>query len=189
MTGTLKKMDTKSAHRHRGGIYYPDAHVASSLEENHMGSRSIYNRWNKVHLEAEYLREYFVNEAVTPAGKTAVEQNFLHLKCFETTFVPLLRNRYQIDAPAIMHFFRDRFICQQSPSTKKYGTPMLLENLVRQASQTHVTLASLNSNNPLALDDLKMDEVCSRMHWYDVTKEYLQMVQALQTLSSAPRSH
>jgi len=72
-----------------------------------------------------------VNEAVTPAQKVNVpEADFLTKKVFDNQFSKEMTKKYLMEAPAITHFFRDRFICKQS-TTQKYG----MRNLVDQAAK------------------------------------------------------
>ena len=96
-----------------------------------MHARSIFNKWNLCLLEARCLRDFYVNEAVTPAQKVNVpEADFLTKKVFDNQFSKEMTKKYLMEAPAITHFFRDRFICKQS-TTQKYG----MRNLVDQAAK------------------------------------------------------
>ena len=53
-------------------------------EKNHMKARGIFNKWNLSLLEARCLRDFYVNETVTPTQKVNVpEADFLVQKVFE----------------------------------------------------------------------------------------------------------
>ena len=78
-------------------------------------SNSLVNSWNKVLLEAKCLRDFFVDEAVIPTHKILTQDpDFLSCKIYETSFMKMMSEKYQMDCPMIIQFFRDRFITQQS---------------------------------------------------------------------------
>lgn len=140
-------------------------------DENNMISQSINNRWNRVLLETKCLRNYFVDEAVVPSKKvTAADQNFLNNKMFEGHFLSMMKDRYGVETPAILHFFRDRFICCQCSVNKKFGQNMTEELGEKSQLRDAIHIHTFNLNLEVMLEDLGHQKP---------SKEYMSMLKSL----------
>ena len=174
-----------------------------SEDENNMISQSINNRWNRVLLETKCLRNYFVDEAVVPSKKvTAADQNFLNKKMFEGHFLSMMKERYGVETPAILHFFRDRFICCQYAAKNgeniekkeevwKFGQSLeehfekitATDASEQQSPAVHQLAASL-SNNVKHFNNSNLESMHEDLGQQAPTKEYMSMLKCLQALST-----
>lgn len=90
--------------------------------ENHGKSRDIKNPWNCFLMEVKLILDYYIKEVISTSSRSQqTDPNFFNFIQFQSRFMPIVEEKYKISAPAIMNFFRHRFIVTEMKPENQYG--------------------------------------------------------------------
>ena len=85
----------------------------SPFESISLTESKVMTPFNKFLMEVQFLRDYFVKEVVMQKSKSSKEvlhhnQEFLTLKTYEKSFLALFEQKFGIESPTIIYFFRSK---------------------------------------------------------------------------------
>ena len=176
-----------------GGLSARQWNSGQQGQEDFQTAKKISNSWNKVLFETQLLRNYFVDEAVLPRNSVA-SQTFLNLKMFEHKFANTVMEKFgggpaeqTLRSPAIIHFFRERFITAAKSNSQDlcYGSSL---SILDQEACTKLAPPAGKLRGGLSPEQLLLNQLCSFFDCAEapVTDEFKQMLAATNKIAQVP---